>query len=767
MYRLLPLMGIAWVVFSAPTAIANTNLGSIREGENPEIQVNKDSLAPVVMASASTEEQKYRQMIDKDPNDVESYNRLALEFQSQGKLDKAIEIINQAIKISPEYGWSYFNLGEILAQQKKLDEAIIAYRRVIELSPDYIYGYRSLGAVLYAQSKFNEAVEVYQTAIKIDSRDIQTYQSLGKALEKLNRNDEAVVVYQKLSKLQPDNERYRYILGDLFQKKGDLEKSTTEYYEGNKLDKSTSQSIKFYEKLVRLDPKNAYSYRHIGIMFQRQNKTNEAIEAYRKALTINFAFADMRADVYVKLGDLLGSQKKFDEAIRNYYQALKADENFPGVYEKIQNSVYSLAYSDNEGGIIEEYRQELNVRPDNHIALIIIGNALYYKGLWASRAFSRTILNESISTYETALKASPRNGRIYFALAEVLAERGRLSDAIASYRQAISLYSNDTYMRSYTYHRMGFLLGRQNDLNSAIEAHYQAIKESPRYESAYAAIGDILIKQNKLDDAIKSYQKAMEFSSQPSNYTSRLQEAKRSLAIRQNPNVIVKDDRQNVPVSNNPLGKLKRSIVKVVPGGVGNIGGSEGTGWVIKRDGSTVWVVTNRHVVENAKTTSSDRTVEIELFSDLPFRLRLKASIENETPSETSSLDLAVLKITNIPDDVQPLEFQNGQVQENTKIRIIGHPFNGESWSSVSGEISSNQAGILGINATIATGNSGSPVINEQNRVIGLLKSLRGERDPNPKSTIDLTMPTASTGGFGQAYPIEVVVNQLRNWKIL
>ena len=66
-YRLLPLMGIAWVVFSVPIAIANTNLGSIREGENPEIQANKGPLAPVVMASASTEEQNIAKRLIKIP----------------------------------------------------------------------------------------------------------------------------------------------------------------------------------------------------------------------------------------------------------------------------------------------------------------------------------------------------------------------------------------------------------------------------------------------------------------------------------------------------------------------------------------------------------------------------------------------------------------------------------------------------------------------------------------------------------------------------
>jgi len=100
----------------------------------------------------------------------------------------------------------------------------------------------------------------------------------------------------------------------------------------------------------------------------------------------------------------------------------------------------------------------------------------------------------------------------------------------------------------------------------------------------------------------------------------------------------------------------------------------------------------------------------------------------------------------------------------------IGHPFNvPQPWTVVSGEVINYnaQSPEMSIDATVAAGNSGGPVINDKGEMIGMMVSIynRGDVavDPNV-ATPALLDNTAATGGVGLAYRTEVILQQLKAW---
>jgi S1-C subfamily serine protease len=143
------------------------------------------------------------------------------------------------------------------------------------------------------------------------------------------------------------------------------------------------------------------------------------------------------------------------------------------------------------------------------------------------------------------------------------------------------------------------------------------------------------------------------------------------------------------------------------------------------------------------------------------------------TPKE-EALDLAVLQVSNprLPKDVQPLSWSFASLSANQRVYVIGHPLNKGEWDSASGDIPrfDPYQPTLSINATVAQGNSGGPVINEQNQVIGLFIEIRGRNAVSIDATRD--MPNLkgiepATGDVGLAHPIEIVIQKLKAWKIL
>ena len=69
-------------------------------------------------------------------------------------------------------------------------------------------------------------------------------------------------------------------------------------------------------------------HNNLGNIFQRTRQTREAIEAYKKAISIKPDYAD----AYNNLGNALRDQDRLDEAVEAYTKALSAQTEFADAY---------------------------------------------------------------------------------------------------------------------------------------------------------------------------------------------------------------------------------------------------------------------------------------------------------------------------------------------------------------------------------------------------------------------------------------------------
>ncbi|WP_446418785.1 S1 family peptidase [Coleofasciculus sp.] len=211
-------------------------------------------------------------------------------------------------------------------------------------------------------------------------------------------------------------------------------------------------------------------------------------------------------------------------------------------------------------------------------------------------------------------------------------------------------------------------------------------------------------------------------------------------------------------VENDRTVPIRRPVVRIIT----NTG--SGTGWVVKKDKeNTAWIVTNRHVVSNPD--NPQRTIdeiEVEFFSNPPpdtEHWRQPAQLVNVTANDRQ-LDLAILKVVDIPNDIEPLPICSDSPYIDMDVKVIGHPANGSLWSVTSGKISNiirntHQLELSGI--TLASGNSGSPVLSEKDCVVGLVVEVSKSNQQG----------IAATAGFGYAYKIDWVKRKLQEWRII
>jgi len=297
----------------------------------------------------------------------------------------------------------------------QLQEAHRLYAAILKVQPKHPDANHNTGLLTAGFGKIELALPFFKTALEVNPSNAQFWYSHIIALIKLERLLDAKVL----------------------------------------LDQCKSKGIKgadFDQLEQKLDDADAYY--SIGIALQKQNKLEEAIEAYSKALAIKPDYAD----AYYNMGIALQKQNKLEEAI-------------------------------------EAYNKALAIKPDYADAYYNIGIALQ----------KQNKLEEAIEACSKALAIKPDYADAYYNMGIALKDQGKLEEAIEAYSKALAIKPD----YADAYYNMGNALKKQNKLEEAIEAHNKALAIKPDYVDAYYNMGTALIDQGKLEEAIEAYKKAL------------------------------------------------------------------------------------------------------------------------------------------------------------------------------------------------------------------------------------------------------------------
>ncbi|WOB67327.1 tetratricopeptide repeat protein [Microcystis aeruginosa] len=618
--------------------------------------------------------------------------------QAQKKYPEAERIWRQIIQLDPNSAVAFSNLCAALFRQNKLDEALIFCQKALALDPKLPETYNNLGNVLRVQKKLTEAEEMYRRAIELDDKYVRAYNGLGIVLANQKKLTEAEEMYRRALALDDKDVDVYYNLGNVL-----------------RAQKKLTEAEEMYRRALALDDKYVDAYNNLGNVLRDQKKLTEAEEMYRRALALD----DKYVPAYNNLGNVLYEQKKLKEAEEMFRRALALDDQFVYAY-------YNLG----------------NVLSDQ-------------KKLTEEEMFRR------------ALALDDQFVDAYNNLGNVLRDQKKLTEAEEMYRRALAL--DDQFV--YAYNNLGIVLRAQKKLTEAEEMFRRALDlpddttgtPTTAHTLAHNNLGRLLQEQGKLEAAIAEFEKATKIDPQYEFASNNLQEARRLLSLQQQPEQIIALNNTKYLRQEDPLTRIKRSIVKISVVFTGNAKGTAyGTGYVVKRRGTTVWIITNRHVVVDRDTEQRadnlENNLEVEPYygENLPNlpRDRAKAKISQITEPQ-ENLDLALLEVTGLPDDISPLTFHQGEINPQTPISIIGHP-ESKDWSkyeAITIGIQSSSGNLL-IDVSLAVGGSGSPVFDQEMRVIGLMFKTINE------SQID-------SSGIGFAYPIDRVLQKLAQWQVV
>lgn len=508
--------------------------------------------------------------------------------------------------------------------------------------------------------------------------------------------------------------------------------------------KQFDQAIASYTQALQFQPNFATIYIHLGKALQLKKQYLESLEAYQKALIINSDLSnrlEIASDLN-NLGEALRKGENLQKAVIAYQKAIQLDPFLIVAYNNLGEALATLEQWDEA---ITNLNKAVQLDPNFAPAYINLGNVFSKQEQW----------RDAQKIYEKVLDLKPLDVSIYQRLGKVLFKQEKLEQAKEIYLQALALDP----AKGELYNGLGEVFYKQKDIEGAIAAYQEALKLSPNakvYENFCYARHSL----REYEQALKLCKQAIKLDPTLGDAKFYVQEVERGLAIRNNPKLLQSSER--LPSSyQDPLISLKRSVVKIIFSNSSE--NSMGTGWVVKREGDKVWIVTNRHVITSPKDKIGKKPrIAVEFYSTPKtgeIRKRRPAKII-QTTSEEDLLDLGLLEVTQVPSDIKPLIVSPIIPDNFTPVRVIGHPITGHDWSLVQGQVQSSTDSELYLSVVLASGNSGGPVLNSQNQVVGVVVKA-GLFCPTMSNTIDLS---SNSLGCGVAFPMEMVREKLKSW---
>ena len=278
----------------------------------------------------------------------------------------------------------------------------------------------------------------------------------------------------------------------------------------------------FNRHIIALNPQARNAHRHLGNALYKQERYEEALDAYRVA-------AEQRPNydkIHSNLGMTLNKLGRFEEAEIHLRRAIALDPKIKHRYGHLGNALYgqgryaeavdaylvatehrpddatahaSLGMTLNELGRFEEaethLRRALALNPQVQGAHIDLGNALYGQGRYA----------EAVDAYRVATEHRPDDAAAHASLGATLNVLGSNEEAETHLHRALTLNPSHTEALYF----LATLRAEQQRYDEMLDLLQRLIAIDPNDAAAHVSMGVAFYFLGRSDEALRSFDQAL------------------------------------------------------------------------------------------------------------------------------------------------------------------------------------------------------------------------------------------------------------------
>ena len=119
------------------------------------------------------------------------YAAAVVEWRGRRR-DAAIKLLDEALRLKPDFAAALCMGGYMLAECGKPEPALRFYARALELDSSLTAAHRNAGKLLFAARRFGEALASFEAATALDPNDADAWSSRAGALRELGRLEESL-----------------------------------------------------------------------------------------------------------------------------------------------------------------------------------------------------------------------------------------------------------------------------------------------------------------------------------------------------------------------------------------------------------------------------------------------------------------------------------------------------------------------------------------------------------------------------------------------
>lgn len=213
---------------------------------------------------------EYESMAKDLPTDPAPIHAIARIHASRAKIDLAVQTLERALKVSPDYTPALIEKGDLYLLKNDVQSAVAAYQAAVK-TPNPAVAHFKLGTIYQAQKKWADAEGAYLAAVKSDAQMFGAYNNLAwMSADRKDRLDDALTWAKKAVELAPKNSNSHDTLGWVYRARGELD-----------------LAAKSIEQAIALAPKQPNFHYRLGLVRRDQGRKPEAVAAFKKSIEIS------------------------------------------------------------------------------------------------------------------------------------------------------------------------------------------------------------------------------------------------------------------------------------------------------------------------------------------------------------------------------------------------------------------------------------------------------------------------------------------------
>ncbi|MDJ0711086.1 MAG: sulfotransferase [Woeseiaceae bacterium] len=167
------------------------------------------------MGNVQEAEKIYRDVLLRDPDNVDAMRLLAGVAMRAKQWGDAQTLLDRALEIAPDFYQGWMDLGLAKQEQDDIEGAVAAYKRAIRLDKHNASGYGAAATAYALAGQHEEALEYFGKALEQEPAHAGAMAGIGHVLKTVGQQEEAIATYRKCLEQNPGHGETWWSLANL------------------------------------------------------------------------------------------------------------------------------------------------------------------------------------------------------------------------------------------------------------------------------------------------------------------------------------------------------------------------------------------------------------------------------------------------------------------------------------------------------------------------------------------------------------------------